>query len=661
MGDIAFDADEARSAARVARRAAETLRGQAGARSGAVEAALDDFEGSYAERFRSAAVIEAEDRARLAGVLVDLAEQIDAAVAAAERERARQRARAEWKARDADRKRAASVAQAIAGAAGRSVLDAWEGFTDPEPSTEPEPRPVVDAEFRGRERARYGDGASRGRSSADPSALRAFVTTTSGLDSTASAESTRVGSAWSSFRDSCGWVTVDRASMPAGFERYVRENDEDRSWIGRIAEAFEAAGGSGSLSNVALDIAATGQAAPALQRLFADDLMPAEVAERWAALGLTVADAGVFDGLPTDVLARLGNLEGVPYWARSTANTLVLNQRLGDVERQIEQLEGTVASAGDGSRALSRELTALYADRKALRNINAALKVTDASEGQRFLTALTADRPPLAAVSIGDLDTAANVTWAVPGMDTGTSDMSSWSRAAQNIYDEQGREAADSRRAVIAWIGYETPSPATVLGMAKAETGGRKLADSIEGLGAVRSENMPTTNVVAHSYGTTTAAVALSETGAHVDRFVLLGSAGLPNQVDSAGKLHAEHVFVGQARNVVFDEAGQGDQLAALGRQAPGHHVDPATRVFGATTFGTDTNPAGVAEQRPVLNHDPLTGDRAGYLDAQTESVYNVGRVTTGRGDAATPFLPKAPTARDRELYERFHSLIGER
>lgn len=67
MGDIAFDADEARPAARVARRAAETLRGQAGARSGAVEAALDDFEGSYAERFRSAAVIEAEDRARLAG------------------------------------------------------------------------------------------------------------------------------------------------------------------------------------------------------------------------------------------------------------------------------------------------------------------------------------------------------------------------------------------------------------------------------------------------------------------------------------------------------------------------------------------------------------------------------------------------------------------
>ena len=395
--------------------------------------------------------------------------------------------------------------------------------------------------------------------------------------------------------------------------------------------------------------------------MFADDLTAAEVAKRWAALGLTKADVDVFGGMPTDVLARLGNLKGVPYWARSTANTLVLNQRLGEVERQIEQLEGTVASAGDGSRALARELTALYADRKALRNINAALKVKGENDGQRFLTALTADRPPLAAVSIGDLDTAANVTWAVPGMDTGTSDMSSWSRAAQNIYDEQGRGTGDSRQGVIAWIGYDTPSPATVLGMAKAEAGGRKLADSIEGLGAVRSGDMPTTNVVAHSYGTTTAAIALSETGAHVDRFVSLGSAGSPNQVDSAGKLHAEHVFVGQARNVAFDEAGQGDQLAALGRRAPGHHVDPATRVFGATTFGTDTNPASVAEQRPVLNHDPLTGNGAGYLDAQTESVYNVGRVTTGHEDAATPFVPKPPTERDQELYERFHPLIGDR
>lgn len=643
MGDIQFDAADARALARVARRTAETLRGQAGQRADVVASALDDAAGSYAERFREAAVVEAEDRARLAGVLVDLADQIDAAVAAAERERERQRDHAEWNARDADRKRAASVAEAFAGSAGRSVVDALERFTDPEPATEPEPRPEVDAEFRGRERARYGDGASRGRSSADPSALRAFVTTTSGLDTTASAESERVRSAWSSFRASCAWVTVDRASMPAGFARYVRENDEDRSWIGRIADAFEAAGGSGSLSNAALDIAATGQAAPALQRLFAEHLTPTEVAERWAALGLTTADASVFDGFPTDVLARLGNLEGVPYWARSTANALVLNQRLVDVERQIQQLERTVASAGDGSRVLARELTALYADRKALRNVNAAL-TKKGSDGKRFLIALTDDRPPLAAVSIGDLDRADSVTWAVPGMNTTSADMTTWARAAQNIADEQmdvadaTNAASTSDRAVVAWVGYATPGPEDVLRMDKAAAGGQRLADSILGFSAVRGSDHVETNVVAHSYGTTTGAVALAERGVRVDRFVALGSAGLPDGLDHAGQLHADQVFAAQAKDGPTGKSGKGDEWATFGREKSfAHRVDPTAQSFGATVFGADGGTGSEGQTlSPVLHHAPVFGDERGYLDRGTESLHNVALATTDQDELLT-------------------------
>ena len=641
MGDIAFDAADAKAVARVARRAADVLHGQAGARSAAVEAGLADFAGSYAERFRSAAVVESEDRARLAGVLVGLADQVDAATAAAERERERQRAHTEWKARDADRKRALTAAEAFAGAAGRSLVDTWEHFTDPEPSTEPEPRPEVDAEFRGRERARYGDGSSRGRSSADPAALRAFVATTTGLDSAATAASERVRAAWSAFRSSCGWVTVDRGSMPAGFDRYVQENDEDRSWIGKVADAFEAAGGGGSLSNVALDIAATGQAAPALGRLFADDLTAAEVAKRWAALGLTKADVDVFGGMPTDVLARLGNLEGVPYWARSTANTLVLNQRLGDVERQIEQLAGTVASAGDGSRALARELTALYADRKALRNINAAL-TKKGTDSERFLITLTDDRPPLAAVSIGDLDRAGSVTWAVPGMNTTSADMTMWSRGAQNVHQEQARRPGTPSHAVVAWIGYETPDEKDVLFMGKAKKGGARLADALRGLDAVRAGGMPETNVVAHSYGTTTAAVALAEQGVHVDRFVALGSAGLPDDLRSLTDIHADHVYAARAKDAPTGEEGMGDEWAELGReQSYAHHVDPTRDVFGVTVFGADgTTDADGTDLAPVLHHDPLRSDLHGYLDRGTESLRNVGLATTGRDAELTPGTP---------------------
>ncbi|MGN7190894.1 alpha/beta hydrolase [Curtobacterium sp. MCBA15_004] len=425
--------------------------------------------------------------------------------------------------------------------------------------------------------------------------------------------------------------------MPEGFEGYVRENDEDRSWIGRIADAFEAAGGSGSLSNVALDIAATGQAAPALQRLFQADLTPAEIAERWAALGLARADAAVFDGLPTDVLARVGNLEGVPYWARSTANALVLNQRLVEVERQIEQLEGTVASAGDGSRALAQELTALYADRKALRNINAAL-TKKGSDGKRFLISLTDHHPPLAAVSIGDLDRAQSVTWAVPGMDTTTADMTTWARAAQNIADEQTDVAGAPDRAVVAWVGYATPGPEDVLLMDKAKKGGQRLADSIRGFSAVRGTDHVETNVVAHSYGTTTGAVALAERGVHIDRFVALGSAGLPDGLDGAEQLHADHVFAAQAKDGPTGNTGEGDEWATFGREKSfGHHVDPTAQSFGATVFGADGGTGSEGQTlSSVLHHAPVFKDHRGYLDRGTESLHNVALATTGQDELLT-------------------------
>lgn len=649
MADIEFDAGDAKAMARTARAAAETLRGQSGSRSSAAESALADFAGSYADRFQDAVVIESEDRSKLVGVLTDLATAVDAAVAAAERERERIREHAAWTARESERRTAA--VQSGVGVLADAVVDTWDAVIDREPSNEPGTRPVVDAEFRARERARYAGGGSGGKSSADPAALRGFVSTTSGLDIAAHTEAVSVRSAWNTFTSSCGWVDFDRKSVAQGFERYVDENGEDRSWMTKTAGAFEDAGG-GSLSDVLLDIATMGQRAPAVQSLFASGLTPAEVAAKWAELGLTKADRTALEGLPTSVLAQLGNLEGVPYWARSTANTVVLNQRMGDIELELDRLEASLPFSRDASNAVLARMAVLEKDLKSLRNVNAALAKPKDAEGARSLISLTDDHPPLASVSIGDLDTADDVTWAVPGMDTTTADMSSWTRAAQNIYDEQGRSGNPPDRAVLAWIGYEAPDATTVLGMGKAEAGAPRLAASINGLGAVRAGRMPETNVVAHSYGTTVSAQALSTTDAHVDRFVALGSAGLPNAVDSAGKVHAEHVYVGQARNVLPDEAGQGDHLAALGRTAPGHHVDPSREAFGATVFGTDSNPADAADRKPVLNHDPLTGDRSGYLDADTESVYNVGRVTTGHEDDATAYHPKPPTKRDQDLID---------
>ncbi|MBF4613814.1 hypothetical protein [Curtobacterium sp. VKM Ac-1376] len=121
MVDLEFDAGDASALAKAVRAAAATLRGQGGSRSGAAESALADFAGSYADRFRDAVVIEAEDRGKLVGVLTDLASGIDRAVQRVEQEREHAREHAAWKVRESERQR--STADALAGPFSGAAVD----------------------------------------------------------------------------------------------------------------------------------------------------------------------------------------------------------------------------------------------------------------------------------------------------------------------------------------------------------------------------------------------------------------------------------------------------------------------------------------------------------------------------------------------------------
>jgi pimeloyl-ACP methyl ester carboxylesterase len=613
-----------------------------------VSTALQDFSGAYAKRFQEAAVIEAEDRGKLAGVLTDFATDIDAVSRQAEQERERIREHAAWKQREADRN--AFVAASGGGVTGVAV-PVWEFFTDREPSTTPiRPTPLT-AAFHARQRPHSAGGDGGGKSSADPTHLRTFVSTTRSADHDADAELQRLTTAWSAFKSSCSWAVVDGQSALNGFRQYLDHNASDCTWSEHVATAFEKAGGGGSLPDLVLAVATNGRTPPVLDALFAEGLTLAEVAKRWAALGLTKADAPALRALPRSVLEQLGNLEGVAYWARDTANRSVLGLRIDQVQSQLATAQTGSAWSGQYGTPFLQQMASLEKELKALLNIEATLGKK--GDGARSLVSLTDDVPPLAAVSIGDLDTADNVTWAVPGMNTTTADMSSWTRAAQNIHDSQKLADGDGNRAVISWIGYETPGETTVLGMDKAEAGARKLEASVRGLDAVRANDMPTTNIVAHSYGTTTAGVALSRSDIHVDRFVALASAGLPDTVDSADDLRAGEVYAGQARNVFPDEGGQGDELAALGRSfSQAHHVDPSKPEFGATTFGANGGQApDGSELRPVLHHDPQNVDGSGYLDRNTETLHNVGAATTGHDEDLTASDPIPMTKRDEVLF----------
>jgi len=647
MVDIEYDAGDASALSSALRTADGVLRGQAGKRSGAVSTGLQDFSGAYAKRFQEAAVIEAEDRGKLAGVLADFADDIDAVSRQAVEERQRISDHDAWKQREAQRN---AFVQASGGGVAGVAVPLWELVTDREPSTTPiTPKPLT-AAFHARQRPHSAGGDGSGKSSADPTHLRTFVSTTRSADSDADTELQRLQTAWSSFKASCSWAVVDGQSALSGFRQYLQHNESDCTWSEHVASAFEKAGGAGALPDMVLAVATNGRTPPVLDALFAEGLTPAEVAKRWAALGLSKADAPALRALPQSVLEKLGNLEGVAYWARDTANRSVLGLRIDQVQSQLATAQTGSAWSGQYGTPFQQQIASLEKELKALLNIEATLGKK--GEGARSLVSLTDDVPPLAAVSIGDLDTADNVTWAVPGMNTTTADMSSWTNAAQNIYNQQIVAAGEGERAVISWIGYETPGETTVLGMDKAEAGAEKLAASVHGLDAVRADGMPTTNIVAHSYGTTTAGVALSRSDIHVDRFVALASAGLPDAVDSADDLHAGEVYAGQARNVLFDEGGKGDEWATVGRSfSHGHHVDPSKPGFGATTFGANGGTAADGTTtNPVLHHDPLNADGGGYLDQNTETLYNVGAATTGRKDKLTEFDPTPPTVRDQWL-----------
>ena len=635
MTTIEFDADAAERLAKAADGAADTLRGQAGSRRTAADQAAEDFKGSYAARFTESAIAEAADRPKAATALGDLASQVRAVAEQAAAEKKRLADLDAWQQREDTR-----IAEAKAAAESDELVVPWlltpgsgaPALFDPKPS-EVAIKPVpIEATFSAQGRPRTGLGTGDGRSSADPSALHGFATTTRGLDTAASDSVTGVENAWVAFVSACAWAETGTVTVFDGIRRLLEENAADAAWLDSIADAFERAGGTGELSDATLDLAVADAVPAPFTKLFDDSLTPSEVAELWATMGYTAADRRELAALPTSALSELGNLEGIPYWVRSTANVAVLDQRIAEANDFFDNM-GLPAYQNAPDRAQNaRNIIALE-------NIKASL-VQGEELGARTLISLTSDEPPLAAVAIGDLDTATNVTWAVPGMGSSTRKMTDWTDASQSVYDEQGRVHGDEDRAVIAWMGYDSPpQPGVfdwdigVLGTDAARDGGDRLAASIEGMDAARGDDGPTTNVLAHSYGTTTAAFALTKQGVEVDTFTTIASAGLPDAVDTAEKINAGEVFAGQAENATPFIGGAGDQWAQFGRDhSYDHHQDPTDADFGATTFSADGSGPLVA----VDNHAVHTDGDTGYLDKGTESLRNVAYATTGQGDRVT-------------------------
>lgn len=323
--------------------------------------------------------------------------------------------------------------------------------------------------------------------------------------------------------------------------------------------------------------------------------------------------------LATDLPEVVGNLEGVPYTVRDMANRRFLEQTVDGIQAQLD--------AGVG-RAMEDELRARLS---MLESVEASL-ITGASGVRRSLVSLDVTEQGRAVIAVGDLATADYVTFFVPGMYVGVREqLVDWTGNAETSLIEQrewlDRLGLDGEVATVAWIGYHTPTAVNIAGLDLAYQGRDALTGSVQGLDAVRvgvgsaqgaADPGPYVSIVAHSYGSTAAMLALQENDISVDALVLVGSPGSPAQNVGDLKVAGGNVWVAAA------------------------DTDPVPRsgVFGSQPLDEDF---GAAHFSVRATSDPITGEKlddiAGhvyYFWPGTTSVRNTALIAIGQGSLAT-------------------------
>lgn len=612
MTTIDFDDGAADALIAAADGASSDLRTQAMANRVQVESVVPDFRGAYATLFTQASTVRSEDTQTLAGVMSDLSGAVAGVKLTASFERQRLKTLADWTAREADREAQRASGDVLPGASAFVT-----GVLDPRPSDvaiKPEP---LSAAASPRSRNRSSGGGSGGTSSADPDVLRTFVGASRAADLSTAQHVIQVKNAWAGFTSSCSWVPIESSTAISALDTLMAENAADATWIEGVALAFERAGG-GSLPNSALDTVAVMTASPALTELLQPGLTPAEVAAAYARSPLTDSEVA---GLPPAIQYLFANLDGLPASKRDIASRGVLAEAVENPE-DMYQLMGF--SGRQGLEGFKKDVDAL---KEAVAKADDRARYLPGGDGDRKAQLVGLgmhDGAVVAAISLGDLDTASNVTVNVPGMSSNVGEMDTAITAAQQLVRAAAKENPDDSYAVVSWMGYNSPNPAEVASPARAVSGAAELASFLDGLHDSRAEGpADSVTVMAHSYGSTTTSEALLLTQHRVDSFISYGSVGLTNKAP-VDELNAEEVYATQAA---------GDGLAPVGLALGlGTRTNP-TILDGVQVFSSEAGPGTEA----VTKHDMFVesgSDQNGYLSADSTSLKTISQIVAdGRPD----------------------------
>lgn len=242
----------------------------------------------------------------------------------------------------------------------------------------------------------------------------------------------------------------------------------------------------------------------------------------------------------------VGPVDGLPYAARSRANPILLDEYDGDlrdelaaVTEELENLEPDQPYQYDNHLRRVELLERAEVLRHKIDQID-DLRTTLNREERHLVHLEITDENVLSAVASGDLDSAEYVSTFVGGTGSnGPGTMASYDDLVDGVrqrsIDLDERRGGSGEVAMVTWLGYDAPSEIFTLGSEnganwrwRSEDGGARLADFQQGLDAVRSRTdgpLPTTSIVAHSYGTPTTGSALTR-DFNVDNVVMMGPAG---------------------------------------------------------------------------------------------------------------------------------------
>lgn len=360
---------------------------------------------------------------------------------------------------------------------------------------------------------------------------------------------------------------------------------------------------------------------PALvERTLASPPAPRQVDRWWSSLS-AAEQLSMTSAAPQLV----GNLDGVPYAMRDLAN----RTHLRAVVDTLELTDPSTLGASE-RHVQSEQLQLLYSVLDALGPATA--------NPARQLISLDADGQGKAAIVVGDLATADYVSYLVPGMFISVREsMVEWVDTAARLHDEQvswltllseagaqGATSADDASAAsvpevatVAWIGYQTPHLLNVGSLDLAYEGRDALASAVQGLTTLRGDDRPFLSLLAHSYGSTAAMLALTDTPATVDALAMIGSPGAPGASMASLNVRGE-VFVGEAA---------WDPIPNSSFFGP----DPGSTEFGARAMS-------VAGGVDVITNRVLEGSTGhnAYFSPGTESMRNMALIAIDRGELVT-------------------------